>query len=77
MVPDTAKGHVDQEQTVQSLAYIRQILGELRNVARREKADMLAYLIEMAYVEAGDLQMGRNGRSDGRADRDPSSRMSV
>jgi hypothetical protein len=25
-------------------------------VAEKEKADMLCYLIEMAYVEAGDLQ---------------------
>jgi hypothetical protein len=31
------------------------MLAELRQVAEKEKADMLCYLIEMAYVEAGDL----------------------
>ena len=38
------------------LAYIRNMLGELRRVAAvREGCDMLCYLIEMAYVEAGDV----------------------
>ncbi|MBB3539372.1 hypothetical protein [Rhizobium sp. BK399] len=36
--------------------FIRQMLAELRRVAEKENADMLCYLIEMAYVEAGDLQ---------------------
>ncbi len=39
----------------ENIAYIRQMLGELRMVARNEGAEMLCYLIEMAYVEAGDL----------------------
>jgi hypothetical protein len=41
-----------------NIAFIRQMLGELRQVAEREGADMLCYLLEMAYVEAGDLQAG-------------------
>src|SRR6478735_7483583 len=47
----------------ESISYIRQMLGELRQVARGEGADMLCYLIEMAYVEAGDVQAGRRPRS--------------
>ena len=45
-------GHVRSEQNI---TYIRQMLGELRAVAEAEKADMLCYLIEMAFMEAGDL----------------------
>jgi hypothetical protein len=41
-----------------NISYIREMLAELRNVADREGADLLCYLIEMAYVEAGDLQSG-------------------
>jgi hypothetical protein len=32
------------------------MLGELRKVADAEGADMLCYLIEMAYIEAGDIK---------------------
>ncbi|MCF3641408.1 hypothetical protein LXM94_15650 [Rhizobium sp. TRM95111] len=42
----------------EKIAYIRQMLGELRLVADGEGAEMLRYLIEMAYVEAGDIQDG-------------------
>lgn len=46
-----------------NIAYIRQMLGELRTVAELEECDMLSYLIEMAYLEAHDIQRGRsNGR---------------
>ncbi|BCH54043.1 hypothetical protein GOZ89_05935 [Agrobacterium vitis] len=40
----------------ESIAYVRQMLGELRLVAEKEGAQMLCYLIEMAFEEAGDLQ---------------------
>ena len=42
----------------EKIAFIRQMLGELRAVADAEGAEMLRYLIEMAYVEAGDIQAG-------------------
>lgn len=45
--------------TEQNVAYIRQMLGELRTVAESEKADMLCYLIEMAYLEAGEVLAGQ------------------
>jgi hypothetical protein len=37
------------------IAYIRQMLAELAQVARNERADLLAYLLEMAFTEASDL----------------------
>ncbi|EUB94880.1 hypothetical protein PMI07_002658 [Rhizobium sp. CF080] len=52
-----------EDDTKENVAYIRQMLGELRQVALSEGADMLCYLIEMAYVEAGDVQAGRRPRS--------------
>ncbi|WP_245409255.1 hypothetical protein [Shinella sp. WSJ-2] len=45
------------------------MLAELRTVAANEGADMLRYLIEMAYVEAGDIQSGQRPFSI-RRDRD-------
>lgn len=51
------------EQSEQNLLYVRQMLGQLRAVARTEKADLLCYLIEMAFVEAGDLQVARRNAS--------------
>jgi hypothetical protein len=34
------------------------MLGQLRTMAEAERCDMLAYLIEMAYIEAGDIIRG-------------------
>lgn len=42
-----------------NIVYVRQMLGELRTVAHGDGAEMLRYLIEMAYVEAGDLIAGQ------------------
>ena len=38
-----------------NLIYVHEMLGELRRVAETQGADMLCYLIEMAYIETGDL----------------------
>ncbi|PHR22172.1 MAG: hypothetical protein COA37_12955 [Hoeflea sp.] len=48
----------DNAETEQKITYVRQMLGELGSVARNENADMLCYLIEMAYLEAGDVLAG-------------------
>ena len=48
------------EKSRENIAYLRQMLAELRLVAKAEGADLLCYLIEMAYVEAGDIQSGRS-----------------
>jgi hypothetical protein len=39
-----------------TLEYIRSMLGELRTMALSENCDMLAYLIEVAYLETSDQQ---------------------
>jgi hypothetical protein len=49
----------EQRPAMESIVYVRHMLGELRILAEREGCDMLSYLIEMAYVEAGDIQLGR------------------
>jgi hypothetical protein len=62
--------------TQERIAYIRQMLGELRMVANSEGAEMLRYLLEMAYVEAGDIQAGLRPLSI-RGEGDAASGMSV
>ena len=61
----------------EAIAYIRQMLGELHQVARNEGADMLCYLIEMAYVEAGDVHSGRRPRSFSHGQRDKTPGMTM
>lgn len=63
MVPRIANGEGANPRTGENIAYIRQMLGELRQVAQNEGADMLCYLIEMAFVEAGDVQAGKRSIS--------------
>ena len=53
------------------------MLGELRQVAFAEGADMLCYLIEMAYVEAGDIQSGRRPCSSVKSDGNKPAGMTV
>ena len=42
----------------ESLDYIQSMLGQLRLMGEAEHCDMLAYLIEMAYLEASDVIRG-------------------
>ncbi|MCJ8147865.1 hypothetical protein [Shinella sedimenti] len=58
MNPKTATPSMPPRTAEDNIAYIRQMLGELRSIANNDGADMLRYLIEMAYVEAGDIQSG-------------------
>ena len=48
MVSKKTDTGTDKQSVRENIAYIRQMLGELRQVARAEGADMLCYLIEMA-----------------------------
>ena len=48
-----------QKRRLESIKYIQQMLGELRTLAEIERCDMLTYLIEMAYVEAGEIRRGQ------------------
>lgn len=49
------------------LDYIQAMLGQLRTMAQSERCDVLAYMIEMAYVEASDIIRGSRPQ---RLDRD-------
>lgn len=55
MTPAVPKPDANATLALDNIVYVRQMLGELRNVAQGDGAEMLRYLIEMAYVEAGDL----------------------
>lgn len=54
-----------------TLDYLQSMLGQLRALAEAERYDMLAYLIDMAYVEASDVARGarpstiRKNKGDG------------
>ncbi|MEQ1952658.1 hypothetical protein [Mesorhizobium sp. CN2-181] len=39
----------------EQLDYIQSMLRQLRGMAEAERCDMLAYLIEMAYLEVSDI----------------------
>ncbi|TKT76828.1 hypothetical protein [Aquamicrobium sp. LC103] len=49
--------HLNRRRT-DTLDYIQSMLGQLRTMAEAERCDMLAYLIEMSYVEASDIIRG-------------------
>jgi len=42
----------------ETLDYMQSMLGQLRTMADAERCDMVAYLIEMAYVEVSDIIRG-------------------
>ena len=47
-----------RKEGTETLSYLHQMLGELRTIAEAERYDMLAYLIEMAYIEVSDILGG-------------------
>ncbi|KAA0698399.1 hypothetical protein DTW90_16285 [Neorhizobium sp. P12A] len=63
MTPKVARTGGSDSAASDKITYMWQMLGELRNVAESEGADLLCYLIEMAYVEAGDILAGQQSRS--------------
>ncbi len=46
------------QRRTETLDYVQSMLGQLRSMADGERCDFLAYLIEMAYIEAGDIIRG-------------------
>lgn len=56
----------------ETLDYVQSMLGQLRLMAEAERCGMLAYLIEMAYIEAGDIIRGEMPSSFRRNQRNPS-----
>ncbi|MEZ5811506.1 MAG: hypothetical protein R3D45_08825 [Rhizobiaceae bacterium] len=54
----------------ETLDYMQSMLGQLRTMAEAERFDMLAFLIEMAYVEASDIVRGERPSRIGSDKRD-------
>ena len=60
------KSRIAVEQT-ETLEYLQSMLAQLRTLAQAEHYDMLAYLIDMAHMEAVDIARGTrpsSGRKD-------------
>ena len=53
----------DRGNRLATLDYMHTMLGQLRAMAEAQRCDMLAYLIEMASQEAGDIVRGEKSRS--------------
>lgn len=51
----TPTGRSSSAEREAMLDYIHAMLGQLRGMAEAEKLDMLAYLIDMARVEVGEI----------------------
>ncbi|MBX9450483.1 MAG: hypothetical protein ACT6RL_11870 [Neoaquamicrobium sediminum] len=54
-----------------TLDYMQSMLGQMRTMAQAERCDMLAYLIEMAYVEVSDIIRGDRPLRVGGEQRNP------
>lgn len=52
-----------------AITYMHQMLRELRTMAETQSCEMLAYLIEMAYVESGELLQKDDDSAVGDRDR--------
>lgn len=59
------------------LDYIQSMLGQIRAMAEAERCEMLAYLVEMAYIEASDIIRGDRPLSVGDEQRNSPSGMSL
>lgn len=51
------------ERRAETLNFIQSMLMQLNQMALGERHDMLAYLIEMAYLECGDLVRSEHSAS--------------
>jgi hypothetical protein len=60
----------DSRKRTETLDYIQSMLGQLRVMAENERCDMLAYLIEMAFIEAGEVARAERPSRPGRDRRD-------
>lgn len=69
-------GHISVSSR-ERISYIKQMLGELSQVARAEQAELLVYLLEMAFQEAGDLLSGRSVSSSQHVNRHEPGRMAM
>lgn len=54
---------------LETLDYIKAMLGQLRGMAQARNFNMLAYMIEMAYIEATDMVVGTRPMSEQKSER--------
>lgn len=59
------------------ISYVKQMLAELSQVARAEHAELLVYLLEMAFTEAGDILTGKSSSMSHQVKRNETGRMSM
>ncbi len=52
----------DKEKSYHEIIYVHDKLLELRHIAQSNHYPMLAYFIEMAWVEASDILRSQSGR---------------
>ncbi|PSH63086.1 MULTISPECIES: hypothetical protein [Phyllobacterium] len=57
---------------IESARFIQQMLGELRAMAKTNRLEMLAYLIEIAYIESSDQLRKEIGAGSGISQRNVS-----
>ena len=58
MIARAEFGNTISSPSMERISYIKQMLAELAQVARAERTELLAYLLEMAFIEAADLLSG-------------------
>lgn len=56
--------------TEDALRYIHEMLWQLRTMSSDQGADLLTFMIEMAYMEAGDIVEGQRPLKENSALRD-------
>jgi hypothetical protein len=59
------------------ISYIKQMLAELSQVARGEGEELLVYLLEMAFTEAGDILAGKSVSTVRQVQRHQAARMAM
>jgi hypothetical protein len=69
-------GHISAA-SKERISYIKQMLGELAQVARGEQAELLVYLLEMAFTEAGDILSGKSSSSARQVQGNEATRMPI
>jgi hypothetical protein len=77
MIAKAESGGYISAASKERISYIKQMLGELSQVARAEQADLLVYLLEMAFTEAGDILTGRSVSVSHQVKRNETGRMSM
>jgi len=57
------KPHHTEKNGTETLDYLKSMLGQLRTMAEAEHYGLLAYLIDMAYIEASEMLRGERPSS--------------